>query len=212
MKSSPDIHFRRWFSAAPVQPLPTSHLIFRVSSQGAGKCWMDALELALKCSSLLIRSMSTRSSAPGHGVMDSPGGGSSSGGGGGVGGGGGGSGSSATSYGGAVVPNLGTSELHWNESDFEKHFKDHGIYTFLSIGIVLLFFCIRIILLAGQIFFLFSTLKHKNEIELTLIRKTVVRIWNAQDSSSDTFEGLRRLRCSRRSRCLTIAKMFVTSR
>jgi len=53
---------RRWLiAAAPIQPLPTSHLIFRVSSLGAGKCWMDALELALKCSSLLMRSMSTRS-------------------------------------------------------------------------------------------------------------------------------------------------------
>jgi len=92
--------------SAPVQPLPTSHLIFRVSSQGAGKCWMDALELALKCSSLLIRSMSTRSSNA-HGVESAL--------------------SFGSAGGGVVVPNLGTSELHWNESDFEKHFKDHDL-------------------------------------------------------------------------------------
>lgn len=86
--------------AAPIQPLPTSHLIFRVSSQGAGKCWMDALELALKCSSLLIRSMSTRS-ASAVGAEGSTGQAQHV----------------ATSTGG---------ELQWNESDFEKHFRDHG--------------------------------------------------------------------------------------
>ena len=39
------------------QPLPSSYLIFRAPSEGDGKCWMDALELALRCSSLLMRSM-----------------------------------------------------------------------------------------------------------------------------------------------------------
>ncbi len=33
---------------AVVQPLPTSHLIFRAPTNAAGKCWMDALELALR--------------------------------------------------------------------------------------------------------------------------------------------------------------------
>ncbi|KAM8939863.1 oxysterol-binding protein-related protein 5 isoform 2-T2 [Pelodytes ibericus] len=33
-------------------PLPSSHLIFRASSESDGRCWMDALELALRCSSL----------------------------------------------------------------------------------------------------------------------------------------------------------------
>ena len=108
----------RNLTAAPVQPLPTSHLIFRVSSQGAGKCWMDALELALKCSSLLIRSMSTRNNnaAGGHGAAEPPTAGATANG----------------AHGAALVPNLGTSELHWNESDFEKHFKDHGIFTLLA--------------------------------------------------------------------------------
>jgi len=44
---------------AVVQPLPSSHLIFRAPSQAAGKCWMDALELAVRCSSILIRSMTS---------------------------------------------------------------------------------------------------------------------------------------------------------
>ncbi|XP_056281477.1 oxysterol-binding protein-related protein 8 [Pseudoliparis swirei] len=39
------------------QPLPSSHLIFRATSESDGRCWMDALELALKCSSLLKRTM-----------------------------------------------------------------------------------------------------------------------------------------------------------
>ncbi|XP_041365973.1 oxysterol-binding protein-related protein 8-like isoform X2 [Gigantopelta aegis] len=40
-----------------VQPLPYNYLIFRAPSEGAGKCWMDALELALRCTSLLMRTM-----------------------------------------------------------------------------------------------------------------------------------------------------------
>uniref|UniRef100_A0A8D0CUQ0 Oxysterol-binding protein n=1 Tax=Sander lucioperca TaxID=283035 RepID=A0A8D0CUQ0_SANLU len=39
------------------QPLPSSHLICRAASESDGRCWMDALELALKCSSLLKRTM-----------------------------------------------------------------------------------------------------------------------------------------------------------
>ncbi|XP_043963578.1 oxysterol-binding protein-related protein 8 isoform X1 [Gambusia affinis] len=39
------------------QPLPSSHLIFRAASESDGRCWMDALELALKCSSLLKRTI-----------------------------------------------------------------------------------------------------------------------------------------------------------
>ncbi|XP_036399421.1 oxysterol-binding protein-related protein 5-like isoform X1 [Megalops cyprinoides] len=33
------------------QPLPSSYLIFRAVSESDGRCWMDALELALSCSS-----------------------------------------------------------------------------------------------------------------------------------------------------------------
>lgn len=46
------------FLGAVVQPLPTAYLIFRAPSQAAGKCWMDALELSLRCSALLLRSAS----------------------------------------------------------------------------------------------------------------------------------------------------------
>lgn len=42
---------------AVIQPLPTSYLIFRAPSQAAGKCWLDALELSLRCSALLVRSV-----------------------------------------------------------------------------------------------------------------------------------------------------------
>lgn len=42
-----------------MQPLPTAYLIFRAPSQAAGKCWMDALELSLRCSALLLRSNSS---------------------------------------------------------------------------------------------------------------------------------------------------------
>ncbi|KAJ8271456.1 hypothetical protein COCON_G00103150 [Conger conger] len=34
------------------QPLPSNYLIFRAVSESDGRCWMDALELALSCSSL----------------------------------------------------------------------------------------------------------------------------------------------------------------
>ncbi|XP_017141653.1 oxysterol-binding protein-related protein 8 isoform X6 [Drosophila miranda] len=44
---------------AVVQPLPTAYLIFRAPSQAAGKCWMDALELSLRCSALLLRTNSS---------------------------------------------------------------------------------------------------------------------------------------------------------
>lgn len=46
-----------------MQPLPTAYLIFRAPSQAAGKCWMDALELSLRCSALLLRSNSNTGSA-----------------------------------------------------------------------------------------------------------------------------------------------------
>ena len=48
---------------AVVQPLPTSHCIFRAPNNAAGRCWMDALELALRCSSLLLRTMSSAATA-----------------------------------------------------------------------------------------------------------------------------------------------------
>ncbi|XP_015930390.1 oxysterol-binding protein-related protein 8 isoform X2 [Parasteatoda tepidariorum] len=83
---------------ALVQPLPVAHLIFRAPSEQAGKCWMDALELALRCSSLLMRTMSGRepqSSTP-HGTIPT------------------------TSSSQEPLPT-------WKEIDPEKHFQDHDL-------------------------------------------------------------------------------------
>ncbi|XP_069989170.1 oxysterol-binding protein-related protein 8 isoform X4 [Penaeus vannamei] len=78
---------------AVVQPFPSSHLIFRAPSQAAGKCWMDALELAVRCSSILIRSMTSSSKADANNSITSS--------------------------------TLAADK--WNESDYEKHFKDQDI-------------------------------------------------------------------------------------
>ncbi|NXU03295.1 OSBL5 protein, partial [Buphagus erythrorhynchus] len=42
------------------QPLPSSYLIFRAASESDGRCWLDALELALRCSSLFRLSASNK--------------------------------------------------------------------------------------------------------------------------------------------------------
>lgn len=108
---------------ALVQPLPVSHLIFRAPSEAAGKCWMDALELSLRCSSLLLRSMTS-----GH-LRSNSGGGTGLG----------NSRDSTLSVAGigageaelshiATSPTTATSQQrHWNESDLENHFKDQDL-------------------------------------------------------------------------------------
>ena len=76
---------------------------------------MDALELALKCSSLLMRSMSTRSTNLVGTEQAGPAGSAAS-----------------TPTATATTPTAHTpGELPWNESDFEKHYKDHGEMLFL---------------------------------------------------------------------------------
>ncbi|XP_062526977.1 oxysterol-binding protein-related protein 8 isoform X1 [Bombyx mori] len=45
---------------AVIQPLPTAHLIFRAPSQAAGHCWLDGLELALRCSNAMLRCSRSR--------------------------------------------------------------------------------------------------------------------------------------------------------
>ncbi|XP_016969109.2 oxysterol-binding protein-related protein 8 isoform X1 [Drosophila rhopaloa] len=57
---------------AVVQPLPTAYLIFRAPSQAAGKCWMDALELSLRCSALLLRTNSSTGTAPSSSFVGEP--------------------------------------------------------------------------------------------------------------------------------------------
>ena len=42
---------------AVTQPIPNNYIICRADTSESGRCWMDALELALKCSGLLVRSM-----------------------------------------------------------------------------------------------------------------------------------------------------------
>ncbi|XP_063392017.1 oxysterol-binding protein-related protein 8 [Cydia fagiglandana] len=54
---------------AVVQPLPTAHLIFRAPSQAAGHCWLDGLELALRCSNAMLRCSRSR---PEQTVPDAP--------------------------------------------------------------------------------------------------------------------------------------------
>ncbi|CAH2083442.1 unnamed protein product [Euphydryas editha] len=54
---------------AVVQPLPTAHLIFRAPSQAAGHCWLDGLELALRCSNAMLRCSRSR---PEQAVEDAP--------------------------------------------------------------------------------------------------------------------------------------------
>ncbi|XP_077995083.1 oxysterol-binding protein-related protein 8-like isoform X2 [Glandiceps talaboti] len=46
-------------------PLPSNYLIFRAPSEQDGKTWMDALELSLRCSNLLMRSMKEHDSSTG---------------------------------------------------------------------------------------------------------------------------------------------------
>ncbi|XP_054165544.1 oxysterol-binding protein-related protein 8-like [Oppia nitens] len=45
-------------------PLPMSYVIFRAPSEAAGKKWMEAIELSLQCSTLLLRGQSHRESVP----------------------------------------------------------------------------------------------------------------------------------------------------
>lgn len=85
---------------AVIQPLPNSYLIFRAPSQAAGKCWMDALELSLRCSALLVRSFSTNAAeceVDGDRQNESA--------------------ASATS----------SHETQWSEADYEKHFNEHDL-------------------------------------------------------------------------------------
>lgn len=94
---------------AVTQPLPTAYLIFRAPSQAAGKCWMDALELSLRCSAMLLRSNS----------------------------GSGGPNTTSDLTIDLALGDVMTHETEWSEADYEKHFKEHGklflwILTFIE--------------------------------------------------------------------------------
>ncbi|CAG2179852.1 unnamed protein product, partial [Oppiella nova] len=88
-------------------PLPMSYLIFRAPSEAAGKKWMEAIELSLQCSTMLMRNMSHRESMPNTpaplGTMPES---------------------------GNTFPELiptGNLSQTLNESEIEKHFGDHDL-------------------------------------------------------------------------------------
>lgn len=89
---------------AVVQPLPTAHLIFRAPSQAAGHCWLDGLELALRCTNSMLRCR------PSGGEKMTEVGGPVS-----------------------VVRSVGSSQAHashttqWSPEDLERHFNDNEL-------------------------------------------------------------------------------------
>ncbi|XP_075456323.1 oxysterol-binding protein-related protein 8 isoform X1 [Ascaphus truei] len=93
------------------QPLPGSYLIIRAASESDGRCWMDALELALKCSSLLKRTMVREGKE--HDLNSS------------------GENSHVSFYGLLRANNLHSNEnFQLNDSEIERqHFKDHDTYS-----------------------------------------------------------------------------------
>ncbi|OCT88935.1 oxysterol-binding protein-related protein 8 isoform X2 [Xenopus laevis] len=93
------------------QPLPSSYLIIRAASESDGRCWMDALELALKCSSLLKRTMIREGKE--HDLNSSA------------------ENSQMSFYGLLRVNNLHSNEnFQLNDSEIERHnFKDQDTYS-----------------------------------------------------------------------------------
>eukprot|EP00058_Branchiostoma_floridae_P005537 XP_002591025.1 hypothetical protein BRAFLDRAFT_69422 [Branchiostoma floridae] len=98
---------------AITQPLPTSYLILRAATDAdvheihetlvyvhdwPGRCWMDAMELSLRCSSLLMRSMVKDAATNGQQSMSTL---------------------------DTSDPNQQSRTLSWNESDIERHFQVH---------------------------------------------------------------------------------------
>ncbi|CAG2108237.1 unnamed protein product [Medioppia subpectinata] len=88
-------------------PLPMSYVIFRAPSESAGKKWMEAIELSLQCSTILMRNLSHRESVPNTPAPNS-----------------------STPDSGHTFPELiatGNLSLVLNESEIEKHFGDHDL-------------------------------------------------------------------------------------
>uniref|UniRef100_T1IZZ7 Oxysterol-binding protein n=1 Tax=Strigamia maritima TaxID=126957 RepID=T1IZZ7_STRMM len=97
---------------AVVQPLPTAYLIFRAPSEVAGKCWMEALQLTLRCPTSLtgrqkesVPALPTKPSAE----LSSP------------------------VLNREETPTTPTyleedgPQTQWNESDYERHFNEHDL-------------------------------------------------------------------------------------
>ncbi|MGH0144165.1 UNVERIFIED_CONTAM: hypothetical protein FKN15_006995 [Acipenser sinensis] len=93
------------------QPLPSSYLIFRAASESDGRCWLDALELALKCSSLLKRTMIREGKELDVGSS--------------------GEHSQVNLYSLLRASNLqGPDSFTFNDSEIEtQHFRDHDLYS-----------------------------------------------------------------------------------
>ncbi|XP_065415365.1 oxysterol-binding protein-related protein 8 isoform X7 [Chrysemys picta bellii] len=93
------------------QPLPGSYLIIRAASESDGRCWMDALELALKCSGLLKRTMIREGKE--HDLNSSA------------------ESTHVSLYGLLRANNLhGTESFPLNDSEIERHhFKDQDVYS-----------------------------------------------------------------------------------
>ncbi|RXM29120.1 Oxysterol-binding protein-related protein 8 [Acipenser ruthenus] len=93
------------------QPLPSSYLIFRAASESDGRCWLDALELALKCSSLLKRTMIREGKELEVGSS--------------------GEHSQVNLYSLLRASNLqGPDSFNFNDSEIEtQHFRDHDLYS-----------------------------------------------------------------------------------
>ncbi|XP_029453005.1 oxysterol-binding protein-related protein 8 [Rhinatrema bivittatum] len=93
------------------QPLPSSYLIIRAASESDGRCWMDALELALKCSSLLKRTMIREGKEHDQSYSADN--------------------TNITIYGLLRANNLhGTESFQLNDSEIERqHFKDQDMYS-----------------------------------------------------------------------------------
>ncbi|KAL7982586.1 hypothetical protein Chor_010184, partial [Crotalus horridus] len=91
------------------QPLPSSYLIIRAASESDGRCWMDALELALKCSSLLKRTMIREGKEHELNLADS---------------------THVSFYGLLRANNVHSTEsFPLNDSEIERHFKDSDMYS-----------------------------------------------------------------------------------
>ncbi|VDN20593.1 unnamed protein product [Gongylonema pulchrum] len=56
--------------AVTLQPITTTYLICRAPSEQAGGCWMDALQLTLHCSGLLMRTMRKLSASEKKGATE----------------------------------------------------------------------------------------------------------------------------------------------
>lgn len=93
------------------QPLPTCFLIFRAPSEESGRQWMEAIELSYRCSSMLVRnsiSASGKQEFPSFLLTRA-------------------SNEPIADHSDDVSPPPSATMKKMNESEMEKHFKDHDL-------------------------------------------------------------------------------------